>query len=107
MPSPVRHEMPTAYRKLVGPIIIRIGKPATNLEVLVEFVQDEAHTIHKTAHVRRLPFRISGPAVRGERHLKGFKVLHPLHSKVVWLDVCFIEDQDKGELGFVQYTRYD
>jgi hypothetical protein len=70
--------------------------------MFVELVQDQAHAIHETAHVRRLPIGVPGSAVRSKRRLKCFKVLHPFYSKVMRLNICFVEDQNEWKLGFVQ-----
>ena len=34
--------------------------------------------------------------------LEGLEVLHPLEREVVRLDVCFVEEEDEGEFGFVE-----
>jgi hypothetical protein len=69
--------------------------------VLVEFVQHEAHTVHQAVHVRRFTLCVPGAAVRCQRRLEHFKVLHPFKGKFMRLNVGLIEDKDKWQLCFV------
>jgi hypothetical protein len=70
--------------------------------MFIKLVQHQAHTIHKAVHVSRFTFRISGPTMGSQSSLEFFKIVHPLQRKVVWLDVCFVKNQDEREFGFVK-----
>jgi hypothetical protein len=58
----------------------------------IELVQHKTHAVHETIHISRLPISVPRPAVRGESSLESLKILHPFDSKVVWLNVSFVED---------------
>ena len=72
--------------------------------MLVKLVQNQAHTVHQAVHIRRFPFRILRPAVSGKGSLELFEIPHPLHRKRVGLHVRLVENEDKRQLGFVEYA---
>ena len=77
----------------------------TNLEVLVKLVQDKAHAIHETVHVRRCTLVVRRALVRREGFLKRLKVSHPLEGKCVGLGIRLVEDHDERKLCLVKDTE--
>ena len=64
----------------------------THFQVLVEFVQHQTHAIHEAVHVCRLALIVRRALMRRQSRLERLKVLHPLDSKVMRLDISFVED---------------
>ena len=79
----------------------------THLEMLVEFVENKAHAIHQTIHVCWLAFLVAHPAMRSERRLESFEVLHPFQREVMLLHVGLIEHEDEWKFGLVENTGVD
>jgi hypothetical protein len=77
---------------------------ASNLEMLVEFVEDEAHAIHEAIHVRRCPLVVGRVLMRCERFLEHLEISHPFEGERVRLDVGLVEDDDERKLGLVKDT---
>lgn len=67
----------------------------------VEFVQHQTHTVHQAVHVCWLALVVGGATVRSKRSLEGFKILHPLNRKVVWLYIGLVKDENEGKFCFV------
>ena len=76
----------------------------TYREVLVELVEYETHTIHEAVHVRRFALFVVCVAVRSQRYLERFEILHPFYRKIMGLHVGLVEDENKREFGFIQDT---
>lgn len=70
--------------------------------MLVKLIQNQAHAVHETVHVRRCAIIICRALMCCKRFLKYFEILHPLECKVVWLNIGLVEDDYKRELGLVQ-----
>lgn len=75
-----------------------------NLEMLIKFIQNQAHAIHEAIHVGRCALVVSGASVRQECFLEGLKVLHPVECKIVRLCIDFVENNNEGKLCLVEYT---
>jgi hypothetical protein len=72
--------------------------------MLVKLVQDKAHAIHETVHVRRCTLVVHRALVRCEGFLKRLEISHPLEGKCVRLNICLVEDNDERELCLVKDT---
>lgn len=72
------------------------------LQVLVELIQDKAHTVHQAAHIGWLALRISRARMSRQCRLEFFKIIHPLQGKIMFLDISFVEYQDERKLCFVK-----
>ena len=81
-----------------------IKQGSTDSKVFVELVKNETHAVHETVHVRGFSFVVGRPLVCGESGLERFEVLHPFHSKVMRLNIGFVEDKNEGQFGFIQNT---
>lgn len=73
--------------------------------MFVELIQHKTHAVHETVHIGRFSFVIRCSAMRCESPLKCFKILHPLYSEIMWLNVRFVEDEDERKFCFVQDTK--
>lgn len=72
--------------------------------MFVKFIEHETHAVHEAVHVRRLALVICGTSVVRKGFLEGLEIVHPFNSKIVPLDVGFVEDKNKWQFRFVQYT---
>jgi hypothetical protein len=74
----------------------QVGSDFTNLEMLIELIEDEGHAVHKTVHVGGFTIAIAGVGVGSKGCLEGLEILHPIESKVVFFDIGLVEDEDEG-----------
>lgn len=52
-------------------------------QVLVEFVQNKAHAVHKAVHICWFAILVCSSTVRCQSQLKRLEILHPLHGEVM------------------------
>ena len=73
--------------------------------MLVKLVQDEAHAIHETVHVRWCTFVVRRALVRCEGFLKRLEISHPFEGKLVRLNIRLVEDHDEWKFCLVKDTE--
>jgi len=77
----------------------------TNLEVFIKLIEDKAHAVHETVHVRRCTLVVCRALVRCQCFLECLEISHPLEGKSMRLDIDLVKDDDKRKLGLVEDTE--
>ena len=102
-PSPVMLDTPTDWES--ENLELKVKGEDTNLEMLVKLIQDEAHAIHETVHIRRGTLVVGRALMRCQCFLERLEISHPLEGKCVWLNINLVEDDDERKFGLVKDTE--